>query len=185
MTLTTADRIADYILCHFHDRGDDISHLKLQKLVYYAQGWFLGLHGEELFKDRLEAWVHGPVQPELYQRFEQYKYHPITEEKDCRDFSEKRIKKLLDYILDRYGHFSASQLENMTHEEPTWLNARNGLSPDENGNEIITVDSMKEFFENELKREEYEEKQSFIRASDQCFNKALDEVDKDIQADNL
>jgi uncharacterized phage-associated protein len=163
MGIVTAEKVADYILCYFHDRGDDISHLKLQKLVYYAQGWFLGYYSEPLFDDRIEAWVRGPVQPELYQKFKGFDYHPITLEADCRDFEDSRTKRLLDYVLDRYGSYTA------------WIGARNGLSPNENGSEVITIGSMKEYFEKEIEREELEEKKAMIMMSEICFQKALNE----------
>lgn len=177
MSLTSASSVADYILCYFHDRGDNITHLKLQKLVYYIQGWFIGIHDETLFRERLEAWVRGPVQPELYQRFKDYDFHPIDENPKCPEFIDKRIKKLLEYVLDKYGYYTALELEKMTHKEFPWINARRGLSPNENGNEAISIDSMKEFFENELEREEYEDKIAFMLAADRCFRKSLYEED--------
>ena len=177
MALTNASEVADYILCYFHERGDNITHLKLQKLIYYVQGWFIGIHEEPLFRDRLEAWVRGPVQPGLYQRFKIYDYNPIDENPVCPDFKDIKIKKLLNYVLDRYGKYNAIELEKMTHQEPTWINARRGLSPRENGNKVISTDSMKEFFKNELEIEEYDDKIAFILASDECFRKSYDEVD--------
>jgi len=51
--------------------GDDITHFKLQKLLYYAQAWHLAMHNEALFSDHFEGWVHGPVCREIYERFRQ------------------------------------------------------------------------------------------------------------------
>ena len=48
--------------------------LKLQKMVFYADAWFMALNdGEELIADRFEAWVHEPVARDLYIRFANYK----------------------------------------------------------------------------------------------------------------
>lgn len=180
MPLTNADKVADYILCYFHDIGEEITNLKIQKLIYYAQGWFLGIHGEPLFSDELEAWRHGPVQPEVYQRFKDFKFNPITEEPDCPAFSEKRIRKILDYIIDRYGCYSPFELKKMTHKEQPWIDARRGLAPTENGRETIENDSMMKFFEATLLQEEYKEDQAFIAESERCLSQAsLDEENKD------
>jgi len=47
--------------------ADDITDLKLQKLLYYAQGMSLGMRGTCMFADPIEAWQHGPVVPHVYQ----------------------------------------------------------------------------------------------------------------------
>ncbi|OQY42717.1 MAG: hypothetical protein B6240_13665 [Desulfobacteraceae bacterium 4572_87] len=51
------------------EAGDLISNLKLQKLVYYAQGFYLALYDEPLFNEPIEAWTHGPVIRELYRSY--------------------------------------------------------------------------------------------------------------------
>ncbi|MDB6118895.1 MAG: putative prophage protein, partial [Verrucomicrobiaceae bacterium] len=54
------------------EAGDVISNLKLQKLLYYAQGFHLALTGAPLFEEDIQAWVHGPVVREVWQAFNQY-----------------------------------------------------------------------------------------------------------------
>ena len=53
-------------LAEREDEPDRLSHLRLQKLLYYTQGWSLALRDKALFKDRIEAWAHGPVVKKLY-----------------------------------------------------------------------------------------------------------------------
>ena len=58
----TVDQIANYFLSLSDPEiGDGISNLKLQKLCYYAQGFYLAQHDTPLFEDTIEAWQHGPV----------------------------------------------------------------------------------------------------------------------------
>ena len=45
-----------------------MSAMKLQKLIYYSQAWSLVWDDEPLFPERIEAWINGPVVPELYER---------------------------------------------------------------------------------------------------------------------
>ena len=69
----TAQDVADYFLFLVDDpSGDNLSNLKLQKLVYYAQGFYLAIHDRPLFDDAICAWEHGPVVPSLYRRYKKY-----------------------------------------------------------------------------------------------------------------
>lgn len=61
--------VADYFIWLANDSGSFISNLKLQKLVYYAQAWYLAIYGQSLFDEDFEAWVHGPIIPSLYQKY--------------------------------------------------------------------------------------------------------------------
>ena len=114
--------VAQYFLAQMdEDAGDLISNLKLQKLVYYAQGFALALHGCPLFPERIEAWMHGPVVPELYQEYKPYGPDAIRHTGEL-DFSiyDERTRGLLDEVYAIYGQFSAWKLRDMTHSEPPW-----------------------------------------------------------------
>jgi uncharacterized phage-associated protein len=64
-----AQDVAEYFLTLVDDEaGDSLSNLKLQKLVYYAQGFHLALTEKPLFDEAIEAWEHGPVVPGLYHK---------------------------------------------------------------------------------------------------------------------
>jgi uncharacterized phage-associated protein len=145
MARTTANEVANYILCRVHEWEDLVSNLKIQKLVYYAQAWFLALYDEPLFDDRLEAWVHGPVQPALYQRFKKYSWEPITEEVVCPDYSQD-IKAHLEEILDIYGDLTAHHLERLVHQEDPWRKARGDLPPDAHCTNPVAIEDMKIFY---------------------------------------
>ena len=49
--------------------ADLISNLKLQKLLYYAQGCYLALKNEPLFNEQIVNWAHGPVVEEIYHKY--------------------------------------------------------------------------------------------------------------------
>ncbi|MBF0507755.1 MAG: SocA family protein [Deltaproteobacteria bacterium] len=153
MSVTTANAVADYILCH-PDRPNDLSNLKMQKLVYYAQAWFLALYDEPLFDDRFEAWIHGPVQPELYQRFKKYKGGAIAETPDCPVFPDESVYEHLDELIRVYGHLSAYELEWSVHSEDPWKNARKGLQIDESCRNAIDHEDMKVFYRNDVADQE-------------------------------
>lgn len=136
--------VAEYILTLVPDEeGEVITNLKLQKLVYYAQGFSLVLHGQPLFEEAIEAWAHGPVVPELYQHYKQYENQPIPrpDELDYSKYDEE-TKKLLDEVYEVYGQYSASGLLRLTHEEPPWKDTPRGG--------VISHAAMKEFFQTQI-----------------------------------
>ena len=61
--MPTVHDVADYLLWLADQDRIGVDHLKLQKLVYYAQGFHLGNEREPLFNEGLHAWQYGPVCP--------------------------------------------------------------------------------------------------------------------------
>jgi uncharacterized phage-associated protein len=105
------------------DAGDLVSNLKLQKLVYYAQGFHLAVFDRPLFDDPIEAWTHGPVVPDVYHH---YKHHgsgsiPFPTDFNPDVFGQEQIE-LLNEVQQIYGQYSAWRLREMTHEEAPWKN---------------------------------------------------------------
>ena len=143
--MQTAASVARYILRFFQQAGDPISNLKLQKLIYYCQGWHLAVRGAPLFADRLEAWVHGPVQPGVYGSYKHNRWSPITE--DVADVVlEPDDKSVVDDVLAVYGGDSAYELEIRTHIEPPWIQARGGIPHDQDSNAVISQSVMADYF---------------------------------------
>lgn len=140
------EQIADWFLLNVdREKGDLITHLKLQKLVYYAQAWSLALFDRPLFEEDFQAWMHGPVLPSLYHRHKDYKYEPLPAPEGAVDL-DPDTEALLTDLLNTYGEKSAKALEELTHQEEPWIRARGGLSIEEYCREIIPKDHMKEFY---------------------------------------
>lgn len=126
--------IADYFLNRQEDDCQDvITHLKLQKLCYYAQGFYLAMNNCRLFANDIVAWQHGPVVVELYDKYKGYGSEalPLSPNFDL-DKIPVDIQDLLDEVYAEYGQYSAWKLRNMTHCEPPWRNAirRDGILSD-------------------------------------------------------
>ena len=105
----------------YSDGADYISNLKLQKLLYYAQGTFLAITDSPLFEDAIEAWMHGPVVPSVYHAYKNNGDHGIEppDNFDPSIFSNEETE-LLTEVYDEFGQYSAWKLRNMTHEETPW-----------------------------------------------------------------
>ncbi|MDY0320954.1 MAG: DUF4065 domain-containing protein [Arcobacteraceae bacterium] len=141
--MANARDVVDYFLSKtINDDDAKLTNLKIQKLIYYAQGFHLAIFNTELYQDEIEAWQHGPVCPKIYHDFKQFGSNIIPCDECEKDFSEifnEDQIELLDEIYDVFGQFSAWKLRDMTHEEPTWMNNKDSAS-------TISHEEMKEYF---------------------------------------
>ena len=129
------------------DVSNAITPMKLQKLLYYAQGFSLALLNRELFKEDFEAWQYGPVIPSVYQKFKQYENGAIPScplsPSTLTKFTDDE-RQLLDDIYTAFGQYSAWALSEMTHKTPPWKNAK--------PKEIISKAKMKEYFLTQIEK---------------------------------
>jgi len=135
-------KVAQYILTLSEEEsGDGISNLKLQKLLYYVQGFHLAIKGSPLFGDEIKAWQHGPVIPDVYHEYKEFGSGYITKKaddvSDVEDNSD--VKEIIDEVFQVYGQFSAWKLREMTHQEPPWTKTQM--------NQTISTSLMKEYFD--------------------------------------
>lgn len=135
-----------FLLKGDNEEESGICNLKLQKLLYYAQGFHLALFEQPLFDSKIEAWRHGPVCIEVYHKYKNHGRNLIPAPPDFKPtsvFSHEQIE-FLDEVYDVFGQFSAWKLRNMTHDEPPWA-----------GNEInaseISVDELADYFKTRVK----------------------------------
>ena len=136
--------LAKWFVAYADADDADISNLKLQKLLYYAQGHFLACNGEPLFDDPNQAWSHGPVVPGVYHAFKKFRSGDVQlEESD--DFTFDRIDnettQFLLGVWDKYAKFSPWGLRNMTHSEPPWKDSFDGSH-----NVVIPIASIRSYF---------------------------------------
>ncbi len=148
--------IADYFIALSDEVGDCMTNLRLQKLVYYAQAWYLANFKEHLFKEDFEAWIHGPVLPDLYHTYKERRGQPIIKDIRLKDVKKRlgaNVIEFLEEIAEVYMPFTAFQLEAMTHRDAPWIKARGKLPQFAPSNEIISKDSMIKFYGEKIKVE--------------------------------
>lgn|SRR5690606_34596242 len=144
--------VADYIVMKLHSGGVFVNVLKLHKLLYYVQSWNLAFGRGPLFEGRFQAWVHGPVSRDIYDRFvgEKTMYSALSSNDIRGDFSIKDLtdqeRAHIDAVLEVYGDFSGDQLEEMTHQEEPWLEARGGLPGHVRSETLIRNETMQSFY---------------------------------------
>lgn len=133
------------------DSGELVSNLKLQKLLYYAQGYAVAMNGADapLFNDKIYAWKHGPVVKSVYNHYARYANGALPREVAPK--LDASTEGFLNEIYRVYGRFSAWALREMTHREDPWIKH---YRPDVRDIEIPFTD-LAEFF-----RKNVEEKQA-------------------------
>ena len=121
--MVAATDVANVFLKHAQPEvGDTVSNLKLQKLLYYAQGFHLALNdGSPLFNEPITSWSYGPVVEEVYHKYKQYGSDslPIPEDIDTSMFTKDQLD-LIEEVNEIYGQFSALKLMQLTHSERPW-----------------------------------------------------------------
>lgn len=138
--------VAKYLLSLVDtEKGQIISNLALQKLLYYCQGYYLGSTSEKLFKEDVVAWKYGPVVPDVYFYYKDkgcsaLPTDELTEEIENKFTKEQ--KELIEAVFENFKDYSAIALMNQTHTETPWKTTE--LS------EIITTDKLKEFFKDKI-----------------------------------
>ena len=142
MAITSVKDVSKIVI---QKSAEPISNLKLQKLLYYVQGWSLALYDRLAFHEEIQAWVHGPVVPAAFYEYKHYRWNPIEVPTEVVAISEGESSHVAD-VLSVYGKFTATQLERISHEESPWRDARTGLEPNAISQVVITPESMKAFF---------------------------------------
>lgn len=120
--------------------GEFLTNLKLQKLLYYQQGYHLAAFGTPLFDEEIEAWMYGPVVPCVYDEYSGCGSATLCVD-DAPIVLSDSEEELFYQVYDAYRDFSAIGLMNRTHKERPWLS----VAPHDRGT-IISKESMKDYF---------------------------------------
>lgn len=123
------------------ERHPGLGKVKLQKLLYYAQGHHLATFGRPLFHDAIYAWDMGPVVPSVWK--EERDGDPWVAETVAPSLGEAELNTV-GYVLSRYGNLSGKDLENLSHSEAPWRDANTRRLP--GGSVCIEQEAIREFF---------------------------------------
>lgn len=144
-TSTQAADVADLVMA----RLGGSTTTKLQRTLYYCQGWHLAWDGKPLFGDRIEAWANGPVVRSIYElhRGVFVLPHPLPDDWDAdRSRLGASERETVEQVVGHYGDWTADQLSVATHSERPWVEARSGLAPGERGERAIDLDVLQDYF---------------------------------------
>jgi len=121
--------------------GEYMTHLKLQKMLYYAQGTHGAMRDKKLFEEDIINWAHGPVVEEVYQEYKKYKDGGI-DKKTVGLIFDVETNAILKEVYHVFGRYSAWGLREMTHSEEPWKKTSR--------NELIPYEVIAEYFKREI-----------------------------------
>lgn len=139
------------VIAFLFERLEEVTPLMLQKLLYFMQGIHLALYGEPIFLEDCRAWIHGPVYPDVYDLFKDFKYNPIDDARfamfsETSDALSDHEKKVAELVVNTFGMYSGKALERITHKEDPWKKARRGYGDGIPSSERLTKQSMMEYY---------------------------------------
>lgn len=144
---TLTDSKLDLIIQYLLYKCEDITPLALQKALYYVQGFFYAFEEMFLFNEDCEAWVHGPVYRNVYNRYSSYRFDPIE---SVEGFDESVFttaeKTIIDSVIKNFCCYSGKILEAFTHMEKPWLSTRDGLPVDAHSDRVIDKEIIGKYF---------------------------------------
>lgn len=152
--------VARYIINYSNEKDYGVSNLKLQKLLYLVQAYFLLNSNDVCFEEEIQAWDFGPVVPEAYHEFKRFgsgDIPPVITYYEMKDgfsslyqyeFNEGVIpesdRNLIAQVIDNFKDYSATDLVRLTHHQDPW---RNAYCPGENRK--IDIADLQRYFADE------------------------------------
>lgn len=164
----TAKAIANELLeiAKKHGGVSDMTPIKLQKLVYFAHGWYLAFFKKPLIRQRIQAWKFGPVVADIYHEFKDCgnepidrlatelaydEVHGLTDEMPRISVGDEETRGVLSEVWRVYGSFTPTQLANLTHEPGTpWAQIASQFRGELPKNEEIPDLLIQKYFEQKL-----------------------------------
>lgn len=139
------------VISYVFEKLEEVTPLMLQKLLYFIQGESYALNGKPMFCENCQAWVHGPVYPEVYDMFRDFKYNPIDDARfaileGTEDELSHEERMVVDLVVNTFGEYSGKMLERITHEEEPWKLARKGYADYIPSNEPILMESIGAYY---------------------------------------
>lgn len=139
------------VISYVFERLEEVTPLMLQKLLYFIQGVSYALNAKPMFTENCQAWVHGPVYPEVYDIFRDFKYNPIEDARfvifECaEDVLTEEECRTIDLVVNTFGEYGGKVMERITHEEMPWKLARKGYTDNIPSNETITMENIEEYY---------------------------------------
>ena len=139
------------VIAYIFEKLEEVTPLMLQKLLYFIQGVYSALYGRPIFEENCRAWIHGPVYPEVYDLFRDFKYNPSDDARfailegmeDALTDDEKRV---IDLVVNTFGMYGGKVLEKITNNEDPWIEARKGYGDSIPSSELLPKERIMKYY---------------------------------------
>ena len=162
--------IANFFIELAASKGENVTPMKLQKLDYFAHGWYAAIKDAPLLNEQVEAWKFGPVVPSLYRDLRYCGDGPVNERAFkwvVDDFDEPQrhapavdantaegrfVVDLLTRVWELYGGYTAIQLSNLTHLSGTpWYQVNSDYQGEIPRGTDIPFNVIRDYFRSQAK----------------------------------
>lgn len=139
------------VIAYVFEKLEEVTPLMLQKLLYFIQGIYSALYGKPIFTEDCRAWIHGPVYPEVYDLFRDFKYNPIDDARFALlEGTEEALtddeRRVIDLVVNTFGMYGGKVLEKITHNENPWLEARKRYNDSIPSSEILPKERIMKYY---------------------------------------
>ncbi len=139
------------VIAYVFEKMEEVTPLMLQKLLYFIQGIYSALYGKAIFEEDCRAWIHGPVYPDVYDLFRDFKYNPIDDArfallKGTESALTDDEKRVIDLVVNTFGMYGGKVLEKITHNEEPWVEARKGYGDSIPSSELLPKERIRKYY---------------------------------------
>lgn len=139
------------VIAYVFEKLEEVTPLMLQKMLYFIQGIYSALYGKPIFAEECRAWIHGPVYPEVYELFRDFKYNPIDDARfalleGMEDTLTDYEKRVIDLVVNTFGMYGGKVLEKITHNEDPWMEARKGYGDSIPSSELLPKERIMKYY---------------------------------------
>lgn len=139
------------VIAYVFEKLEEVTPLMLQKLLYFIQGIYSALYGKPIFMEDCRAWIHGPVYPEVYDLFKNFKYNPIDDARFALlEGTEAALtddeRRVIDLVVNTFGMYGGKVLEKITHNEKPWMEARKGYGDSIPSSELLPKEKIMKYY---------------------------------------
>lgn len=130
--------LSNYVISLFEEQETPVTNLKLQKVLYYIQGYFYKHFGKAAFSDEIYNWQYGPVVPVVYYEYNDNGSAPLKSRMFFGDYAITDSEKtLIKSVVKKCASIPTSRLVSMTHSENPWKTSRSGKIIEKNSIELF------------------------------------------------
>ena len=146
--MLSIDQVADHILAA--DQTGGLTNRELQKLLYYAQGFYLAQTGTPLFRESIDAWKFGPVNAGIFHRFKAWGYAAIPRPTRPLVELDRTAAAVIAAVVITFAPLGQSKLIEYSHADQPWASE---YIPD--ANQPLTQDTLRSYFASFQSMEDY------------------------------
>lgn len=146
-SINSGNSVIEQVALYILNSKYEITNMSLQKLLYYIEAFCETLLKKRIFDNRCEAWMYGPVYPEIYEKYKSFGSAVIlVDNADLSDSLSADVREVIDFVLSQYAIYNGVTLKDLSHSEEPWKAAHEGYGEKEHCTEEISHEAIAKYF---------------------------------------